>query len=468
MFTLPDMLLIRALEAKKGKKKRSKQAATSGAFAALLRPQTGKDKVFRCSSRVVCESAMPLDATQPVPVSDSDSSWLEGPRVKVVLITEGLGNRRDMNYYGPEAIDSAPFVFEGAHCFLNHPSYTEERDIPERRVQDMCGYFKNVHVESIDATRAVVGELHFDRSDTGRMGYEKMLTALHYQHEFPGSDREYVGLSVNADGASEKRTINLEGEPADVNYVTKFTAAISTDIVTLPARGGKALALVESVTGAEMRNKEVRTMLVKRLQAIQTALKEAKATDDKEKQKSLLTESAKIAEALLKDALDAANRSTSTKEADGESEESEDAMEAETEEADEENGDGGDAMPAPGHTVKKTVSVSHKKDKAAADDDEEESKEAEATEANRLAVKHLIAESGLEKELFDVNDLTRRGLKEAKAEIARMKRVSESWTRRALKIVGDVSPAHAAKFNESGKPTQGGKDNTDLFAGCSH
>jgi len=449
--------------ASKRSKKRVKacmtQSATSGSFNALL----------RCS---VTESAKLISVTEPVPTKDSSNAWLEGPKVKVILISEGLGNRRDMNFYGPEAIDSAPFAFEGAHCFLNHPSYSEERDIPERRVQDVAGYFKNVQVDVVEGRRCVTGEIHFDLSETGRMGYNKMLTALHYQTEFPGADREYVGLSVNADGESEPRRLNLEGEDLDVNYVTKFTNARSTDIVTLPARGGKALALVESIAGAEMRNKEVRTMLVKRLQAIHNALKEAKATDDKEKKESLLTESSKIAQALLKDALDAASRSK-VKESETSEEES-DAEEADDME------DEQDAIPEPGHKIKKTVTktVHHIGDDDGDDDEEEEKesegkesdteseKESETHEANRLAVEHLIAKSELEPELFDVEDLAHRGLREAKREIHRMKRVAEAWTRRAIKIVGDVSPAHAAKFSESGK--SGNKaDNTALFADCS-
>lgn len=217
-------------------------------------------------------------------------------------------------------------------------------------------------------------------------------------------------------------------------------------------------------------------MLVKRLQAAQTALKEAasKAKDTEEKKQ--ISEAQRHVEALLKDALDAANRSKKTKEADaGESDAEADESETETE-SEEDGGDDTDT-PAPGHTMKKTVTVTKKHSKDAShdaeddgeseeDESEESETESETYEANRLAVKHLIAESGLEPELFDVSDMAKRGLKEARREIARTKRVAEAWTKRALKAVGDVSPAHAAKLHESGK--SGGKSNTDLFAGCYH
>lgn len=452
-----EMRFVEKALVKKSKRKKKPltvdEAASSAGFNALL----------RCSVR---ESAQLLDHTPPVLAKDSTTEWMEGPKMRVMLISEGLGNRRDMNYYGPEAMDSAPAAFEGAHCFLNHPSYTEERDIPERRVQDLCGYYKNVHTDVVEGRRCVTGELHFDLSKTGQEAYQKMITALHYQTEFPNADREYVGLSVNADGESEPRKINLEGEDAQVNYVTQFHNARSTDIVTLPARGGKALALVESSASADMQTKEVRTMLVKHLQAEQARLKEAIPMAKDEKLKKLLTESLSQTEAVLKEALNSASRKT--KEGSAEMESDADASEADVEEAGDEC-EGEDALPAPGHTIKKTVTkkLQHTADSAdGADDEDDEEKEAEAKEANRLAVSHLITKSGLDAGLFDAEDMARRGLKEAKREISRMKRVSESFARKAMQVLGDVSPAHAAKFSESGKP--GGKvDNTDLFAGCS-
>lgn len=403
----------------------------------------------------ISESASPISAIEPMPapLNPAEKAMLmEGNKVQVCLITEGLGNRRDMNYYGPEAIDSAPAVFEGAHCYLNHPSYTEERDIPERRVQDMCGYFKNVRVNMTEGTRSVIGELHFDLSETGRMAYDKCCTALHYKTEFPGSDKEYVGLSVNASGESDEKEISLEGETVSVNYVTRFTDAMSCDIVTLPARGGKFLALVESHMGANMRNKEVRTMLVKRLQATQSALKEAMASAKTEDEKKNLSEALRNVEAVIKDALESESRKS--KEAEGKTE-----AEMEAARKEEEAKCEADKKAAADKAAEEAA-------KAPNDDDEDDKKESEPMESNRLAVKQLIQESGLKAGYFDVEDLAQKGLKEAKAEIARVRRISEANAKDMLELVAKVSPSHAAKLNESGK--RGGKSdgNNDLFAGC--
>jgi hypothetical protein len=55
-------------------------------------------------------------------------------------------------------------------------------------------------------------------------------------------------------------------------------------------------------------------------------------------------------------------------------------------------------------------------------------------------------------------------VKEAKVEIARVKRLSEAMAKKWAKVL-DVAPAHLAKqLTESGKPH---KSNNDLFASCS-
>jgi hypothetical protein len=456
------------------------ESQAAGANSALLRAKNSKQ-----SSRRVSEAARIISRTEKIIANPQDSTDAipKGPMVKVVLISEGLGNRRDMNYYGPEALASAPAAFEGTHCFLNHPSYSEEQDIPERRVQDMCGFFKNVKVESIEGIRSVMGELHFDISESGMIGYQKLCTALRYQSEFPDSDKEYVGLSVNADGVSEEREMEIDGEPVVANYVTQFTDAMSCDIVTIPARGGKALALVESAAGANIRKKEVRKMIVKRLQAAQSALKEAAKIDDADKRKDKLSEAQKAIESLLKEVLEAARKEAKN------AEKKEDESEAEAEGKEDEAEVAGKALhKAAVDAAKKklkgmgeepdaddkdeeeedeaTVVPGKTESKEKCEDEAESEKEAEdmATESARLAVKHLISESGLDAELFDVEVLAKAGLKEAKGEIARMKKVTESVTKKVCAALGDVSPAHLAKISESGK--SGSTNNNELFVNC--
>jgi len=281
-------------EAKSGKK----QASSLSALGQLLR---GAVKKLKCSETMrVVREVKSTGAKTPTGYSEHI--------IQVALISEGLGNRRNMNYYGPEAMQSAPVAFEGKSCFLDHPSESENRDIPERRVRDKCGYFKNVKLENLDGVRTAVGELHFDLSESGQQGYLKALSSLHYKDEFPGQESEYVGLSINADGEIEERRVEWQGEVLDVNYVTRFTDAFSCDIVTSPARGGRFLALVESAAGAKPKVKEGYAMdgLKKSLEAARTALEEADKETNLELKAKKVAEAKKSFDAFIKEAQQAA------------------------------------------------------------------------------------------------------------------------------------------------------------------
>jgi hypothetical protein len=264
---------------------------------------------------------------------------------------------------------------------------------------------------------------------------------------------------------------------------------MSCDIVTIPARGGKALALVESAAGANMRKKEVRNMIVKRLQAAQSALKEAATLDDAEKRKAKMVEAQKSIEALLKEVLEAArkeakNAEKKEDESEGEAEKKEDEAEVagkalhkaaidaakkklkdmgkdeEPDEDDEED----EAVVNPGKVEAKEKCEDESESDKKEEESEKKEEESEQYEANRLAVSHLISESGLDADLFDLPTLAKAGLKEAKAEIEKMKKVTEAVAKKMIAVVGDVSPAHLAKIAESGKSTN--KVNNDLFVNC--
>lgn len=399
---------------------------------------------------------------------------LEGPMVKVVLVTEGLGNRRNMNYYGPEAMQSAPPIFEGKPCFLNHPSSIEEQDIPERRVESKCGYFKNVRVQPIDGMSSVIGELHFDLSETGQMGFAKALTSLHYKTEFPGLDSEYVGLSINADGDVEKRMVQWEGETLEVNYVTRFTDAASCDIVTTPARGGKFLALVESIAGAL--NKEDTPMkegLKQSLEKVRSLLKEAtKAKNEDIKKK--MTEACESFEAFLKEAAKAdveakkdddkilpvkeanpvkkgfeaslvcphCNKGISMPKKEEENCESEDESKMKQDESeDESKGKQGESEDE-GESEKKEAAP--KKD----DDGKTEPDDDDVIESKRLAIKALLVEAGLEKHLT-VEDYEKKSLKEAKAEIEKIAKIIEADHKEMFSKTGYVPVGFRPIMTES-------------------
>jgi len=423
----------------------------------------------------------------------------EGIKFSVVLISEGLGNRRNMNYYGREAIASAPAIFEGKPCFLNHPSVTDEQDIPERRVQDKCGYFKNVSVaEGGDGRRSVIGELHFDLSETGRLACEKARTALHYRQEFPLSSDEYVGLSVNADGAVEKRSMSVDGEKMDVNYVTEFTEAASCDLVTTPARGGRFLALVESMRGTLKTSTEDTRMVIKTLEAALAGLSAAeKLTGDKAtKSRAEVRESLMALLAKAKESVAAAKKEDEAEESENDDADADDKPgkagdepapkadepkpkeeEAESDEAkvakvkqaeaDEKAAEAAE-MYEKGHAmVAKAVAMGHKIPEAHMPAKKEDESEAEGCgeadekmESMRLAIKSLLKESGVSEDMVDLKALCKGSLKDAKTVIAQTKKVSESLTRAIVRKL-EVPAGHPSK----GVSGNAAESNQALFAG---
>jgi len=412
-----------SMKAKAKKKKKAKKESIGGR-AIMFRESTGK----------LVETVGGIQ-TQPN---------IEGPRVKCILISEGLGNLRNMNYYGPEAIMSAPAAFEGKPCYLNHQSQDEMHNLPERRVEDKVGYFKGLHVETFsDGKKACVGELHFDLSESGRMAFNKCLTAIHYKKDFEGKG-EYIGLSVASDGHAEPREINLNGETLDVNYVTEFTEADSCDLVTSPARGGAILALIEDKNGALVApTKEGRMNIGKKLKAALAILSEALKPEVKEKDKKLeeaqkeLTAISTLIEADGGESYDhcAKQPNESTEEHHARLHKLKASIDkhlgAAPGEADDEDGDA-DGAQAPDAEP----SEIHAKGKHAiqAITGHEES--------NKLAVKYLISEAKLPDWVFDesdIKDLAKMKLSEAKRTIARQARYIEAQ-KRAENAVPSGSP----------------------------
>jgi hypothetical protein len=157
---------------------------------------------------------------------------------RVVVLSEGLGNRRDLNFYSPEAIQSLARILDGRQAFMDHPTKGEEQDRPERSVRDLIGFYSDARaVQGPNGRWRCEANLNFDDSQTGQLAFDKVKTGLEFARKFPG--QEYAGISVNGGGITEPATV--EGER--VNKVTEIKEIFSADLVTRPARGGKFLAI---------------------------------------------------------------------------------------------------------------------------------------------------------------------------------------------------------------------------------
>jgi hypothetical protein len=269
------------------------ESIPASAFSALLRGTDPKKKKkakelsgdvpkLNESNRVY-ESAAVMSSTDPVTDPSDKNKIIEGPKMKVWLLTEGLGNMRDKNYYGPECIQSAPPIFEGSKMLLNHPGYDDENNRPEGDVEKTVAYYRNCRAEQVDTPQgrkwALTAEAHFDLTAEGLNAYQKAKTAVHFRDDFPATDKEYVAISVNAIGESEPREMLVNGQTLEVNYVTRFgKESRGADMVTFASRGGSFRALIEDIYGASRPTKEAKMKkLLKALESAQTALKEAMA-----------------------------------------------------------------------------------------------------------------------------------------------------------------------------------------------
>lgn len=270
------------------------EVADATAFGGLLRPgaKDPSDPPRKKKTRkVVKKKAAPkkAEARKParrahrtVELRESLHAFRESKvddakrRVFTVLITEGLGNKRDKNFYGPEAIDSAVHVFEGAQSFLNHLTADEEAQRPEGDVRQLCGQWSGMRKVAVEVdgeqVAAAAGWLNFTSSAAGREGFELAKSAIRFREDL-GTDRDLLGVSINANGVSH--SFDLEGfGPA--NYVDEITEATSCDLVTRAGRGGRFLNLMESLRDARRSGDERRVTMARK-----NLLREAKKQIEK-------------------------------------------------------------------------------------------------------------------------------------------------------------------------------------------
>jgi len=161
----------------------------------------------------------------------------------VILIKAGPGNPGDRHYYSADLLKDSvrSGFFEGAQCYLDHPTPIEDKQQPERTVTKLAGYFTDCKLTTQDGATAIVGLFH---PQLGRNDVLGMLrTATEYAEAFP--NRAYVGLSINAAGQTdEKNPVIVNG--ARYSPVVRFDELISVDIVTRAGAGGRVLSFREA------------------------------------------------------------------------------------------------------------------------------------------------------------------------------------------------------------------------------
>jgi hypothetical protein len=153
----------------------------------------------------------------------------------VTLIKPGFSSNVDKagrpRYYPADTLKAAAGVFEGTRAYANHPRRSDEKELPERDVRDIVGYYQNVKAADDGRLR---GDFHVVGS--AREWLWPLVTET-------AKKPDLVELSINALGNT--KLADVEGRKSIV--VESIVGANSVDVVTTGAAGGSfAGALLQS------------------------------------------------------------------------------------------------------------------------------------------------------------------------------------------------------------------------------
>lgn len=175
----------------------------------------------------------------------------------VIIISQGLGNLGDRNYYTASAIQSGVQVYEGKKAYYDHPTKSQADEQPGRSVRETCGHYENCKVVT-DKDGLSVLQADFVPEKNKSEVINKLDHAIEFKKKYPTKD--YIGISINGDGEGKECTYEdfvkefnpsalemekisqIEGQ--SINAILKLTDAVSADLVT--EAGAKGRLLVES------------------------------------------------------------------------------------------------------------------------------------------------------------------------------------------------------------------------------
>lgn len=313
----------------------------------------------------------------------------------VVIISQGMGNLVDKNYYSKEAILSGPEIYEGKKAYYDHPTESQEKEQPGRSVKEICGHYENCRVEEDENGLAILkADLVPIESKQDVIGL--IEHAIEYKKKYP--NKEFIGISINGDGDGQrldyedfikqaepndfemKKISEIEGQP--INLITKFTDAISADIVTEAGARGKILKENKKRKGQRMLE-AMKKFLLGAEKNDQKLMEEAAKdimSDEKKEDEKKEDEGKKKAEGLAK-ALLACKKEMKKEEEESEEEyearcmqsalkKHEEEMKKEDEVVDKKDDDKGDDEEEKKEDEKKEDDGGEKKDDAAADDED--------------------------------------------------------------------------------------------------
>lgn len=173
---------------------------------------------------------MPQQITESRPLAVTEAAAAAGTgRLQVQVITPGWGSS---GYYSQEVLEAAgqAQVFPaGTQMYLDHPSYSEAQDRPERSVRDLAAVLtESAHWDA--DLQALVAEAQVFGP------YRDVLAEM----------RDAIGVSIRATATVEQG----EAEGRTGTIVSELVEGVSVDFVTQAGRGGRILQVLESARPA--------------------------------------------------------------------------------------------------------------------------------------------------------------------------------------------------------------------------
>ncbi len=239
----------------------------------------------------------PVSESDPGPVDEAEDFISDlVPLIERALSPEGTLQIKviepdrwgSSGYYGREVLErDLPRIYPpGTHMYLDHPSQSEQRDRPERRLRDL-------------AAVTVTAPVHLPQGPDGPGFYAEARPLAN----FAGVLDElapHIGVSIRARGYAKP------GEAAGRKgpVIERFESGESIDFVTKAGAGGKVLSLMESARPRPEPTEAVSMATDPTANAEMTALQESIKRLEEQNQ-ALLQEQARQREAnLLREAQD--------------------------------------------------------------------------------------------------------------------------------------------------------------------
>jgi hypothetical protein len=131
-------------------------------------------------------------------------------------------------FYPAEVLarDGASAFPAGTHIYFDHPTQTEEIELPERSVRAMAG--------------VLLDDAKFEESPDGK-GLFARVQFFEDVKDMVGFRAKHVGLSIRAAG-------QIEETPQGQRIVQSISHGLSVDLVTRAGAGGRLVTMTESAT----------------------------------------------------------------------------------------------------------------------------------------------------------------------------------------------------------------------------